>query len=174
MANQNKVQVLPTSLQSANTGYGSLDGIIAGVIGAAILAGWFLMIDTLHGRPLYTPSMLGSVLFRSNHAPSELKDFAVSIELTITYTWIHFLAFGVLGGLASRLLWYAESHANLGFAILLLFVILAFGFLGVTFLLAEPVLGLLTWPVVLVGNLLAAAGMATYLSYRHRTMTILP
>jgi uncharacterized membrane protein YeaQ/YmgE (transglycosylase-associated protein family) len=111
--------MLPTSLQQANTGYGTLEGIIAGVIGAAILAGWFLMIDTLHGRPLYTPSMLGSVLFCSNHAPSELKDLAVAVELTITYTWIHFVVFGALGGLASRLLWYAESHANLGFAILL-------------------------------------------------------
>lgn len=174
MANQNKVQALPTNIQETTADSGNVEGIIAGLIGAAILAVWFLIIDTLHGRPLYTPSVLGSVLFRSNHAPSELKDLAVSIEMTITYTWIHVLVFGVLGGLASRLLWYAESHSNLGFAILLLFVILAFGFVGVAFLLAEPVLGLLTWPAVLLGNLLAAAGMASYLSYRHRTITILP
>ena len=172
MANQDKVQALRTNLQEANAGY--VEGIIAGLIGAVILAGWFLIIDILQGRPLYTPSMLGSAIFRSNHAPSELKDLAVSIEMTIMYTWVHVLIFGILGGLASRLLWYAESNSNLGFAIFLLFVILVFGFVGVAFLFAEPVLGLLTWPAVLGGNLVAAAGMASYLFYRHRSMTMLP
>lgn len=174
MPNQDNVQVLRTNLPKANAGSSDVEGIIAGIIGAAILAGWFLIVDTLQGRPLYTPSVLGSVVFRSNHAPSELKDLAVSIEMTIMYTWIHVLVFGALGGLASRLLWYAESHSNLGFAILLLFVIFVFGFVGVAFLVAEPVLGLLAWPAVLVGNLLAAAGMASYLFYRHRSITILP
>ena len=174
MVNHNKVQALSTNLQEANAGSGNVEGIIAGLIGAAVLALWFLMIDTLHGRPLYTPSMLGSAIFRSNHAPSELKDLAVSIEMTIMYTWIHILIFGLFGGLASRLLSYVESHSNLGFAVLLLFVISVFGFVALAFLVAEPVLGLLTWPAVLVGNLLAAAGMASYLFYRHRSITILP
>lgn len=84
MVNHDKVQALPTNLQEANAGSANVEGIIAGLIGAAILALWFLMIDTLHGRPLYTPSMLGSAIFRSNHAPSELKDLAVSIEMTIS------------------------------------------------------------------------------------------
>jgi len=174
MLDENRVHTFGTNIENDKAGSVYIEGIIAGVIGAAILAGWFLIIDTLYGRPLYTPSVLGSVIFRSNHAPSELKDLAVSIEMTLMYTWIHVLVFGTLGGLASRMLWYAESHANLGFAILLLFVIFTFGFLAMAFLLAEPVLGLLAWPAVLIGNLLAAAGMASYLFYRHRNMTILP
>jgi hypothetical protein len=34
--------------------------------------------------------------------------------------------------------------------------------------------GLLAGPAVLAGNLLSAPGMAGYLFYRHRNMTILP
>ena len=71
------------------------------------------------------------------------------------YTWVHLLVFVMLGGLASRLLLYAESHSNLGFAILLLFVVFEFGFVSVAFLVAEPILGLLAWPAVLAGNLLS-------------------
>ncbi len=40
-----------------------LEGIIAGVIGAATIAIWFLILDTIDSRPLYTPSVLGTVLF---------------------------------------------------------------------------------------------------------------
>jgi hypothetical protein len=151
-----------------------VEGIIAGVIGAGILAVWFLILDTLSGRPLYTPTLLGSALFRSNHAAWELQNMPVSVEITLMYTWVHLLVFTVLGGLASRLLLYAESHSNLGFAILLLFVVFEFGFVSVAFLVAEPILGLLAWPAVLAGNLLSAAGMAGYLFYRHRNITILP
>jgi len=45
---------------------------------------------------------------------------------------------------------------------LLLFLILELGFVGTAFVFAEPVLYELAWPAVLLGNLLAAAGMACY------------
>lgn len=174
MLDENRIQGVRSKIAQENTSAIYIEGIIAGLIGAAILAAWFLIIDTLNGRPLYTPTLLGSALFRSNHAAWELQTIAVSVEMTLMYTWIHLLIFIGVGGGASWLLYYAESNANLGFAILLLFVIFVFGFVGVAFLVAEPVLGLLAWPAVLVGNLLAAAGMANYLFYRHRSMTILP
>ena len=174
MLNQNRTQVLRSKIEQENIGAIYIEGIIAGVIGAGILAAWFLILDTLNGRPLYTPTLLGSALFRSNHAVWELQTMPVSVEITLMYTWVHLLVFAVLGGLASRLLLYAESHSNLGFAILLLFVVFEFGFVSVAFLVAEPILGILAWPAVLAGNLLSAAGMAGYLFYRHRNITILP
>jgi hypothetical protein len=33
------------------------EGIVAGVIGAATVAIWFLILDTLKGRPFYTPTV---------------------------------------------------------------------------------------------------------------------
>lgn len=174
MLEQNRIQVVRSKIEQENMSAVYIEGIIAGAIGAGILAIWFLIIDTVNGRPLYTPTLLGSALFRSNHAVWELQTIPVSVEITLMYTWVHLLVFAVLGGLASRLLLYAESHSNLGFAIILLFVVFEFGFVSVAFLAAEPILGLLAWPAVLAGNLLSAAGMAGYLFYRHRNMTILP
>ncbi len=80
----------------------------------------------------------------------------------------------LIGGIVSLLLGLAERNPNLGFGILLLFVILEFGFVAVAIVVAEPILGLLAWPAVLVGNVLAASAMAGYFWYRHRGMTILP
>lgn len=174
MLDENRVQTSGTSVDEGEAGHVYVEGIIAGIIGAAVLAAWFFILDTLHGRPLYTPTVLGSALFRSNHAPSEFHDLAVSIEMTIMYTWVHVLVFGVVGVIASRLLVYAEENPNFGFAILLLFVFLEFGFVGAAFLFAEPLLGLLAWHTVLLGNFFAALGMAVCLWYYHRDMTILP
>src|SRR5260370_34011477 len=39
------------------------EGFIAGLIGAAAGALWFLVVDLIAGRPLFTPAMLGSAVF---------------------------------------------------------------------------------------------------------------
>ncbi|PYO75233.1 MAG: hypothetical protein DMD64_01075, partial [Gemmatimonadetes bacterium] len=39
------------------------EGFIAGCIGAAAVAVWFLIVDSINGQPLYTPAMLGSAVF---------------------------------------------------------------------------------------------------------------
>ena len=147
-------------------------GIVAGVIGAATIAIWFFIIDIFNGRPFYTPSILGTILFRNS---AELPEtIPVSFEMVLLYTWVHGMAFCVVGGVAAKLLELAESNLNGGFGILLLFVIFEFGFVGVAFIFAEPVLHALAWPTVLVGNLLAATGMVTYFWRHHPNLTIRP
>ena len=39
------------------------EGVIAGLIGAAIVAVWFLIYDAARGRPLRTPALLGAATF---------------------------------------------------------------------------------------------------------------
>ncbi len=39
------------------------EGLVAGLLGAGAVAVWFLLIDAITGRPLYTPAVLGSVVF---------------------------------------------------------------------------------------------------------------
>ena len=46
------------------------EGFIAGVIGAGGVALWFLIIDTVSGRPFYTPALLGSALFLGLRDPA--------------------------------------------------------------------------------------------------------
>ena len=92
----------------------------------------------------------------------------------MAFTAIHWLAFALIGGLASRLLGLAEHNPNLGFGVLLLFVLFEGGFLSAAMLFAEPVLQALAWQSVLIGNLLAALAMGGYLWRRHPHLVMYP
>lgn len=148
-----------------------LDGLIAGIIGAAIVAIWFLFLDTVSGLPLYAPTVLGNALFQGAEDPLSTEAVPVSLKLTVMYTWVHGLGFVILGEIAACFLLLTGKNPDLGF-FLLLFVILEFGFVGIALLFAQPVLQELAWPTVLVGNLLAAAGMVVYLRLRHPNSAI--
>jgi hypothetical protein len=144
-----------------------LDGAIAGIIGAAIIAIWFLFLDSVTRLPLYTPTVLGEGLFLGEQSLASNAGGQVSLKLTLMYTGVHGLVFLVLGVIAAYFLLLTNKELNLGLSILLLFVILEFGFVGTWYVLAEPVLDQLAWVTVLLGNCLAAVGMASYLSLRH-------
>jgi len=151
-----------------------LEGIVAGVIGAATIAIWFLILDTIYTRALYTPTVLGTALFRHGEGLASPENLPISLEMTWLYTWVHGLAFCVIGVIASRLLVLAEHNPNVGFGILLFFVLFEFGFVAIATVFSETVLLALTWPSILVGNLLAAASMAAYFWHRHAKLTVSP
>lgn len=48
------------------------EGFWAGCIGAVAEAVWFLIIDTIHGRPFFTPAMLGSAVFWGATSPGQV------------------------------------------------------------------------------------------------------
>ena len=153
----------------------SQEGIIAGTCGAATIALWFLLLDVLAGHPLYTPYMLGMALFKGRNVllmPSAHLKF--SLGIVGAFTVLHWLAFALTGALASLLLGLAEHNPNLGFGVLLFFVLSTGGFVGGAMTFAEPVLHALAWTSVLVGNLLAAIAMGGYLWRRHAHMVIYP
>jgi len=150
------------------------EGIVAGLIGAATIAVWFLIVDTISGRPLYTPTVLGTALFRGGAGLDHPETLPVSFEMVMLFTWVHALVFAAIGGIAARLLAFAEHTANVGFGIVLLFVVFEFGFVAVTTIFAEEILSSLAWPAVLVGNLLAAATMGAYFWRHHPNLRIEP
>jgi hypothetical protein len=150
------------------------EGIVAGLIGAATVAVWFLIVDAFNGRPLYTPTVLGTAIFRQGAGLDSTQTLPISFEMVLLFTWVHALAFAAIGGLAAFLLDFAEHTANVGFGIVLLFVVFEFGFVAVTTVFAGDVLASLAWPAVLVGNLLAAATMGAYFRRRHPNLRIEP
>ena len=150
------------------------EGILAGLIGAATIALWFLALDGVKGRPFYTPTVLGTALFRGGAGLNAPEALPIDFEMVLSFTWVHVLAFLIIGVAASRLLGLAERNPSFGFGIVLVFVVFEFGFLLVCMLFAEPVLRALTWPEILVGNLLAAAAMAAVFWRRHPRLAIRP
>jgi hypothetical protein len=148
------------------------EGLIAGLIGAATVAVWFLIIDTIQGRPLYTPTVLGAALFHRGAAP--WLDSVPNFEMVLMFTWVHGLAFVVIGGIVARLLAFAERQSSMGFGILMLFVFFEFGFIAAAMVFAAPVLRALAWPAILVANLLAATTMGSYFWLRHPNLRVQP
>jgi hypothetical protein len=150
-----------------------VEGVVAGLIGAATIAIWFFILDVYNGKPFYTPNVLGAALSLSGTIPDPATA-PISMELVVFYTWIHALIFCAIGGLAAKLLALAERDLNFGFGILLLLVVFEFGFIAAAMVFAEPVLRALAWPAVLLGNLLAAGAMAVYFWRHHPKLAIAP
>lgn len=149
------------------------EGLIAGLVGAATVALWFLIIDMIQGRPLYTPTVLGAALF-GRGAGLPPPDAGPDLGMVLMFTWVHGLAFVIVGGIVARLLAVAERQSSVGFGILMLFVLFEFGFIAVAMLFAQPVLRALAWPAILVANLLAAATMGGYFKLRHPHLSVQP
>jgi len=156
----------------SETGLICLDGIIAGLIGAAIVAIWFLFMDTVTRLPLYTPTVLGEGLLLKEQSLASNAGELVSLKLTVIYSGVHGLVFMVLGVIAAYLLLLPKRKLHLGIVLIALFAVLELGFVGTAFIVAKPVLNELAWPIILTGNFLAAAGMASYLSLRRPATSV--
>jgi hypothetical protein len=151
-----------------------LEGIRAGLVGASVIALWFLLVDTFAGRPLYTPTVLGAALFHGGAGIENESAVTPSLELVAGFTWVHYLVFMLIGIGAARLMALAERNPSLGFGIVLFFAVFEFGFLLASMVFADSVMQRLAWPAVVVGNLLAAIGMCWVLWRAHRQLAIQP
>jgi hypothetical protein len=140
------------------------EGFIAGLIGAAAVAGWFLVVDVVAGQAFYTPAVLGQALFWGVTDPAAAE---VTFPAVAAYTMIHVLAFMVWGILAAILACQVERVPATLFVVIVLFAVYEFGFYVVVATLAEPLLGVLAWTNVAISNAIAAFGMGYYLWHAH-------
>ena len=169
MATQTDATTIPESRTTALY----QEGLVAGLVGAATIALWFLILDSLSGRPLYTPTVLGTALFRRG-GTTPLSEILPNLEMVLMFTWVHGLVFVAIGGIVARLLALSERQPSVGFGILMLFVFFEFGFIVAAMFFAEPILHALAWPAVLVANILAAAAMGGYFWLRHPNLRVQP
>jgi hypothetical protein len=143
------------------------EGVIAGMIGAAIVAVWFLIYDAARGHPFRTPALLGAATFKGVQNPAEV---ATSTHLVVEYTVLHGVVFAMIGVLIAYLVVSAQRQPS---RLLMMFIVLMcfeVFFLAVLTWLAHPVLNELTWWAILIANALAAAGMLIYFFVGHRAL----
>lgn len=144
------------------------DGIIAGLIGAAAIALWFLIIDTIAGHPLHTPATLGRGLLAVLGPGSTTDTTAMYV---LVYTVFHLVAFMLVGLLASLIVHLAKAEPSILLGFVVLFVATEIGFYGFTGLLNEASsLRDLAWYQVMLGNLIAAAAMGYYFWRTHKEL----
>lgn len=140
------------------------EGMIAGAIGAASVAIWFLVIDLIAGRILYTPAALGSAVFLQAESPETIS---MSAGIIAGYTVFHVLGFIAVGVLAAAIVLRAEAEPSLLLGAVLLFVTLEAFAIGLIAILAAWLLDTIGWWTVAAANLIAAVAMGTYLWRAH-------
>ena len=143
------------------------EGIVAGLVGAALVALWFLVFDLLQGVPLRTPAILGAVIFHGARDPHAVSLAAGPILL---YTLAHGVAFMIVGVVAAFLIDGAEDEPAMLIALLIFFAAFEVFFLALIVFIAQPVLGVLAWWAILIGNFLSIVGMLAYFFVWHRRL----
>ena len=141
------------------------EGVAAGLIGAATVAVWFLVFDVIQGAPLQTPAVLWAGLIRG-----AVSAGPVGIGPVLGYTVVHVVAFVAFGIVAAALVAGAEHEPAMLLALLIFFAAFEVFFLALVTFLARPVLGLVAWWAILIGNFLASVSMLLYFFSGHRAL----
>jgi hypothetical protein len=140
------------------------EGVIAGIIGAVIVAAWFLVYDIAAGQPFRTPALLGAIVFNGMRQP---EGFGVTTALVLGYTFLHFFAF-IMFGIASSMLMVASEHEPvLAFGELILFVWFELCFVAFVTFLDQRALDEIGWWNIVGGNVVALAAIIGYYEHYH-------
>jgi hypothetical protein len=140
------------------------EGVTAGLLGAAGVALWFLVVDMAAGQPLHTPALLGrAMLSVLGHGISNPDLFNAA-----AYTVFHVLAFVGVGIIASQLVEVSRRIPPMAAGPALFFAVFEVGFYFLAMMISKPeILGALAWYQIGAANLVAAVLMGTYLWRKH-------
>lgn len=142
------------------------DAFFGGGIGGSTIGLFFLVLDILDGRALYTPAMLGAVLFDGVAAASVET---VRLDMVSFFSMVHFATFFVLAGAlsyVSRVSRAVEGHV-LMMAAMVFFVLTAAIFVA-DWLFMPGVVETLGYGRVLAANALTGVAMAAFMKWSHR------
>jgi hypothetical protein len=142
------------------------DSIYSGAVGGTAVALFFLVVDLLDGRPLFTPLMMGNAILYG----AAVGDVAeVKFDPIAYFSLAHMAAFVGLGAAVTWLVHEVELHSKHPVLVLfLLFVVIEVAFSLVAPLAIPGVIRELGIARVITANLLAAGSMAIYFVLRHR------
>ena len=140
------------------------EGTITGLIGAGLVALWFLIFDLSAGAPFRTPNALGKILFRGDFGPGV---HAIVPGIVAGFTVVHVVLFALMGMGLTFLVHLAARNPAWRMGVWIGAVVAFAMFAGVTFMLTTATdEGLPLWSV-LGGAFVGVAGMAGYLWRRH-------
>lgn len=140
------------------------EGLVAGALGATGVALWFLVVDSVAGRPFYTPSILGGAI-TGLLWPGRIAD---TLQLVAIYTIFHFAVFFVVGVAATAIVHASAAQPAILAGLLILFVAFEAGFYFFTYALSlwAPLQDI-AWYQIGAANVVAALLMGGYLWREH-------
>lgn len=142
-------------------------GVVTGLIGAAVVAAWFFVLDVASGAPFRTPAALGSALLLGAAGPGEIY---VSLGMIAVYTVVHVAAFVIAGVVFVALAEQVERVPAMALLVLLTAILLEGLVLATIGVGAQWVLGTIGWWSVAVANVLAVVAMGWQVWRTHPTL----
>jgi len=139
------------------------EGALTGLIGAAIVAVWYLIVDVAKGQPLHTPNVLGQVFVGRDTTPG----YHVMPQAVAEYSALHLVVFLALGILLVWLAHLATRNPSLRMGVWLGLVIGFLFFLGHLVMLYTLTDNRFPWLSSLIGSVLGMGSMALVLWRRH-------
>lgn len=143
------------------------EGVLAGVLGGAVVAVWFLIYDSVSLQPLRTPNLLGATVLQGLR---EAERLVPRLDVVVGYTVFHFAVFAVFGIVVAALLLAAEREPRVLLVLFVLFLCFQLFFFGFLQALDVHLAGALPWWNIAIGNLLASVAMVTYFFLGHRSL----
>ncbi len=142
-------------------------GAVNGLVGAAVVAVWFFLLDLASGSPFRTPAALGSALLLGASGPGEI---IATFGLVAVYTLVHVAAFVVAGIVFVALAEQVERVPAMALLVLLTAILLEGLVLATIGVGAQWVLGTVGWVAVAVANALAVVAMGWQVWRTHPTL----
>jgi len=156
-------QKTPRSIAESHSS--AREGIIAGFLGATSIAVWFLIVDIVSGRALYTPDLLGRGLISILGKPPAMPDTVLTH--VIAYTLFHYAAFALVGVIVAYVVHKSAQTPAILAGFLILFVVIQIGAYGLAGLFTESEFGSLAWYQIFIANLIATVVMGWFMWTRH-------
>jgi hypothetical protein len=143
------------------------EGVIVGLVGAAVPMLLFLIIDVAAGAPFRTPAILGGALFHGAHNTEEV---AITARIVLAYTAIHVGAFVIFGLAVSGLFALAEREKGVLGLIFILGCCLAVVFVALVHFVSQWMREAATTWIFLAGHALGGVVLVGSMSYRHQRL----
>jgi hypothetical protein len=140
-------------------------GLLAGLIGYAVVALIFAIANLIAGRSVfYTAALLGGSLFYGIHDPAKIT---VTAEYVFAYNGAHLLVFLFFGLVSAWLAALSERFTQFWYVGLFFFLFVAFHIVAAMQALAIPVQQAISGWAIWTAGAAAATAMAAYLLAVH-------
>ena len=142
------------------------DAFYGAAIGGSVIAVFFLILDSVAGHPLFTPSLIGTVLLTGADA-GMITD--VRLDMVAYFSVAHFVAFLALGaGVSTMCRWTGLDKTNPVYVTGLVFLVLTGTFLVASTFLMPGISAVMGVQWILLANLLTAGSMGVFLHRAHQ------
>ena len=140
------------------------EGVVTGLLGAVVVAVWYLLIDTAAAQPFHTPNVLGKIFFRGDLTPGVEH---IVPGVVVGYTVLHFVVYILVGALLALLTHSSMRDTSLRMGVWMGLVCTFCLLAGLTYMLTVATGDRLPLWTVLGGSFLGVAVMGWYLLRGH-------